>query len=266
MLIIGERVNTSRKRMREAVQKKESPFIRQEAKRQADAGAMCIDVNCGTFVGQEAEYMAWLVDTIQEVVDLPLCIDSPDPKALKVGLERHTKGQPMINSITMEKDRFDQIVPLVLEHQTMIVGLCMAEGGMPNTAEERLDIASHLIEGLTSVGVPIGDIYIDPVVCPVGTDTRNGRTVLEAIHRIRTSYEGVHILCGLSNVSFGLPLRKLLNQNFLTMCMVMGLDAVILDPLDPHMMSHLMASDTLLGNDDFCMNYLAAQREGRLGI
>lgn len=264
MLIVGERINTSRRKIREAVQKKDTPFIQQEAKRQADAGATLIDVNCGTFVGQEAEYMTWLVDTIQEVVHLPLCIDSPDPKALKVGLERHKNGQPMINSITVEKDRFDRVLPLILEHKARIVGLCMDEGGMPNTAEERNDIASCLIERLTSAGIPIGDLYIDPVVCPVGTDTRNGRVVLEAIHRIRTSHDGVHILCGLSNVSFGLPLRKLLNQNFLTMCMVMGLDAVILDPLDPHMMSHLIASDALLGNDDFCMNYLTAQREGRL--
>ena len=266
MLIVGERINTSRKKIREAVQKKDALFIQREAKKQADAGATLIDVNCGTFVGQEPEYMTWLVHTIQEVVDLPLCIDSPDPATLRTGLEHHTNGRPMINSITVEPDRFDQVLSLVLEHQAMIVGLCMAEGKMPDTAEERFDIASRLIERLTSAGVPIGDIYMDPVVCPIGTDTRNGRTVLEAISRIKTSYDGTHLICGLSNVSFGLPLRKLLNQNFLTMCMAMGLDAVILDPLDRHMMSHLMASDALLGKDDFCMNYLTAHREGRLVV
>lgn len=264
MLIVGELINTSRKKIREAVQKRDAVFIQQQAKGQADAGATYIDVNCGTFVGKEAEYMTWLVDTVQEVVDLPLCIDSPDPEALKVGLECHRNGRPMLNSITVEQDRFDQVLPLVLEHKTLIVGLCMAEEGMPATAEDRFDIASRLIDGLTSAGVPIDDIYIDPVVCPVGTDTQNGRILLEAIHRIRTSYEDVHIICGLSNVSFGLPMRRLLNQNLLTMCMAMGLDAVILDPSDPHMMSHLIASDALLGNDDFCMNYLMAQREGRL--
>jgi len=221
-------------------------------------------VNCGTFVSDEPERLAWLVDVVQDAVEVPLCIDSPNPKALEMGLARHRNGQPMINSITDEADRFEQILPLVLEHKASIVALCMAGGGMPGSTEKRFEIAARLIERLTGAGVPIGDIYVDPVACPISIDGAHGTYVLEGIRRIMESFEGVHTICGLSNVSFGLPLRKLINRNFLTMCMAMGLDAVILDPLDARMMSNLIASEALLGKDDFCMNYVTAHREERL--
>ena len=264
MVIVGERINTSRKRVRPAVERKDAVFIQREARLQVEAGVTMVDVNCGTFVSDEPEYMAWLVETVQEEVDVPLCIDSPNPKAVEIALKTHKNGKPMINSITDEEERFQEILPLVLEYKASVVALCMAGGGMPITAEDRLKIASNLIERLTSAGVPIGDIYVDPVVCPVATDVAYGRAVLDAIHRIMTQHEGVHTICGLSNVSYGLPLRKLINQNFLTMSMLMGLDGVILDPLDGRMMSNLMATETLLGRDDFCMNYVMAHREGKL--
>ena len=264
MQIVGERINTSRRRMRIAVEQKDAAFIRKEAQNQVAAGATWVDVNCGTFVSDEPERLAWLVDVVQDAVEVPLCIDSPNPKALEMGLARHRNGQPMINSITDEADRFEQILPLVLEHRASIVALCMAGSGMPGSAEERFETAARLIERLTGAGVPIGDIYVDPVVCPVSTDAAHGRHVLEAIRRIMETFEGVHTICGLSNVSFGLPLRKLINQNFLTMCMAMGLDAVILDPSDARMMANLIASEALLGKDEFCMNYVMAHREERL--
>jgi len=263
MQIVGERINTSRKRMRAAVEQGDAAFIRKDAETQVAAGATLVDVNCGTFVSDEPERMAWLVDVVQDAVGVPLCIDSPNPKALEMGLSRHRNGQPMINSITDEADRFEQVLPLVLEHKASIVALCMGSG-MPGSAEERFEIAARLIERLTGAGVPVGDIYVDPVACPISTGGAHGRHVLEAIRRIMETFEGVHTICGLSNVSFGLPLRKLINRNFLTMCMAMGLDAVILDPLDARMMSNLIASEALLGKDEFCMNYVTAHREERL--
>jgi 5-methyltetrahydrofolate--homocysteine methyltransferase len=266
MQIVGERINTSRKRMRAAVEEQDAAFIRKDAKKQVAAGATLVDVNCGTFVRDEPERLAWLVDVVQDAVDAPLCIDSPNPKALEMGLAHNRNGQPMINSITDEADRFSQVLPLVLEHKASIVALCMGDAGMPGSAEERFEAAARLIERLTKAGVPIGDIYVDPVVCPISTDGAHGRHVLDAIRRIMETFEGVHTICGLSNVSFGLPLRKLINQNFLTMCMAEGLDAVILDPLDARMMSNLIASEALLGKDDFCMNYVTAHREERLAL
>ncbi|MFH1008209.1 MAG: methyltetrahydrofolate cobalamin methyltransferase [Candidatus Latescibacterota bacterium] len=266
MRIVGERINTSRKRMRTAVEERDAAFIQKDAKNQVAAGASLVDVNCGTFVNDEPEQLAWLVDTVQEAVDVPLCMDSPNPKALELALARHRNGQPMINSITDEAVRFDQVLPLVLEHKASIVALSMGDGGMPGSAEERFVTASRIIERLTAAGVPIGDIYVDPVVCPISTDGAHGRHVLDAIRRTMETFVGVHTICGLSNVSFGLPLRQLVNQNFLTMCMAEGLDAVILDPLDGRMMSNLLASEAILGKDDFCMNYMMAHREERLTL
>jgi 5-methyltetrahydrofolate--homocysteine methyltransferase len=266
MLIVGERINTSRKAIRPAVEKKDTVFIQEEARKQAQAGATMIDVNCGTFVNNESEYLEWLVETVQQAVDLPLCIDSPNPEGIKVALGHHRNGKPLLNSITAQSDRFDQILGLIIEHRSSVVALCLDDKGMPESTDDVLRIASTLVEKLTSAGVPEGDIYIDPVVRPVGTNPIYGKIVLESIGRIASEFESVHTICGLSNVSYGLPLRKLLNQNFLTMCLCAGLDAVILDPLDQRMMSNLMASQALLGEDEMCLKYITAFREGRLTL
>ncbi len=266
MLIVGERINTSRKTIRPAIENRDTAFIQEEARKQVQAGATMIDVNCGTFVNKEPEYLEWLVETVQEAVDLPLCIDSPNPKAIKVALEHHRNGRPLVNSITAQSDRFDQILSLILESRSSVVALCLDDKGMPEDTDDTLRIASTLVERLTSAGVPEDDIYIDPVVRPVGTNPIYGKIVLESIRRIASEFGSVHIICGLSNVSYGLPLRKLLNQNFLTMCLCAGLDAVILDPLDQRMMSNLLASQALLGQDEMCLNYITAFREQRLTL
>ena len=266
MLIVGERINTSRKRMREAVGNWDAGFIKDDALKQVKAGAMMIDVNCGTFVSDEVDRMKWLVDIVQEAVDVPLSIDSPNPEALRVGLEGHRNGRPMINSITAEVERMEEVIPLAVEYKALVIALCMGEGGVPTSVDERLKNASILVEKLTSSGVPPEDIYIDPIVCPIATDVRNGKIVVETIERVKKEFEGVQTICGLSNVSYGLPLRKLLNQNFLTMCIAAGLDAVILDPLDSRMISNIYASEALIGKDDFCMNYVTAAREEKLTL
>ncbi|MCD6169996.1 MAG: methyltetrahydrofolate cobalamin methyltransferase [Candidatus Latescibacteria bacterium] len=266
MLVVGERINTSRKAIKPAVEKKDAVFIQEEARKQAQAGATMIDVNCGTFVNEESEYLQWLVETVQEAVDLPLCIDSPNPEAIKVALEHHRNGKPLVNSITAQSDRFDQVLSLILENRSSVVALCLDDSGMPENIEDTLRIASTLVDKLTSAGVPEEDIYVDPVVRPVGTNPVYAKIVLESIRRITSEFGSVHTICGLSNVSYGLPLRRLLNQNFLTMCLYAGLDAVILDPLDQRMMSNLLASQALLGRDEMCLNYITAFREQRLTL
>lgn len=265
MLIIGERINTSRKAIAPAVASKDVAFVQNEAKRQAAAGAHYVDVNCGTLLEREPEYMAWLVDVVQEVVDVPLSIDSPNPAAVRVGLERHKNGQPFINSISNEKERFDNLLPLVLEYKAKVVAMASgSQEAMPSTAEERITEATRLVERLTHAGVPLDDIYVDPMVFPIGADPRSGKAVMETIRVVMERFPGVHTICGLSNVSYGLPLRKLLNQNFLVLCMAAGLDAAILDPTDGRLMSNILAAEALLGRDEFCVNYVQASREERL--
>ena len=262
MLVVGERINSSRKGIEPAVRDRDAEFIMREARDQVDAGAHVIDVNTATLMDDEVESLKWAVQLIEDSVGVPICIDSPNPMAVTEVLPL-CKGKAMINSITAEAERYAKLIPLIQEHKPNVVGLCMDDRGMPDTAEDRIRIASDLIGKLSNDGVPIGDIYIDPVVTPVSTDTRYGMAVLDAIEAIMKAFPGVHTICGLSNVSFGLPNRKQVNQMFLVMAMTKGLDGVILDPCDKRIMANLITTITLLGKDEFCMNYLTAFREGK---
>jgi 5-methyltetrahydrofolate--homocysteine methyltransferase len=266
MLIVGERINTSRKNIRPAVEGRDKDFIQKEAKLQVEAGACRIDVNCGTRVKEEPEDLEWLVKTVQEAVDVPLSIDSPNPLALERGLAAHKghKGKALVNSITLEKERVEKILPLVKKYKAAVVALTMDDRGMPIDTVTRVEIAGKLLHLLEGEGIKKEDVYFDPLVRPLGTDPNQSLVVLETIKTIMQKYSGVHTFCGLSNISFGLPLRSLLNRNFLVMAMLMGLDAVMIDPLDKKMMSDLRASLALLNKDQFCLEYIKAFREGKL--
>lgn len=271
MLIVGELINTSRKAIKEAVEKQDKAYIQQIAKEQAEAGADYIDVNCGTQFGQEIETMEWLVDSILEVIeDKPLCIDSPDAKALDAGLARFTKARPdmqvMINSINYEKERYDEVLPLVGKYDAKIVALLMDDTGMPVTAEDRLGVADKLYEGLTGAGVPEENIYFDPLVKPISVSDKAGLEVLQTVKLLTEKYPKCHKMCGLSNVSYGLPNRKVLNSFFVAQTMVHGMDGYIINPCDPLMMGTVAAGMALLGEDQFCMGYLTAHRNGLYGM
>lgn len=263
MLIVGERINTSLKGISPAVEAKDVSFIQDLAKKQVEAGTSFIDVNAGTLVSGEPQALEWLVRTVQEAVDVPLCIDSPNPTAIEIALKVH-KGKAMVSSITAERDRFDSILSLVKKYNSSVVALCMDDRGIPETAEERCQIASKILDDLTKAGVPRDDIYFDPMVRPVSVDARFGMVALSTISWIMSNLKGVHTICGVSNISFGLPLRRLVNRAFLVMAMGVGMDAAILDPLDEVTMSLVQAGRTILGNDDFCVNYISAYRGGAL--
>lgn len=264
MIIIGELINASRKSVGQAVATRDESFIQDLARKQASAGATYIDVNAGTLTQGEPEALAWLVETVQAAVEAPLCIDSPNPAAIAAALKLH-KGKALINSITAEKARYDAILPLVKEHEAAVVALCMDDSGMPETAEDRLRVVDRLWEGLTKAGVRPEDIFFDPLVKPIGVDTRFGMQVLDTIREIHLRYPGAHTTCGLSNISFGLPHRKLLNRAFLIACMTCGLDSAVLDPLDADLMALLIATRAVLGRDQYCKGYITAYRQGRLG-
>ncbi len=263
MLVVGERINTSRKSILKAVEERDSRFIQEEAVRQVKAGANIVDVNAGTMREKEVASMEWLVKTVQEVVDVPLSVDSPDSAAVEAGLRAH-RGKAMVNSITAEKERAEAILPLVKKYEAYLVALTMDDKGMPETGGERIEIARDLLDLIKSYGIPPEEVYFDPLIRPIGTDTKQGLAVLNAITGIMSIGEGVHTICGLSNISFGLPKRKLLNETFLSLSMSAGLDAVILDPLNKHLMVTLQAAEALLNRDEFCMQYITASREGGL--
>jgi cobalamin-dependent methionine synthase I len=263
MLIVAERINASRKAIRAALEQMDAAAIQAEATAQAQAGAHYIDLNGGTFPGREPELLCWLVDTVQQVTDRPLCLDSSDPSALAAALPRVRRATPMLNSITLERDRFERVLPLAREFRGKVVALCQGEG-MATTAQQKIDTACRLIDRLSGAGMVLADIYVDPLVFPVATDSASGRAALEAIGEVMRRYPGVHTICGLTNVSHGLPARKLINRTFLVCAMAAGLDAAILDPTDRELMAALMAAEAVLGRDDYCLGLLKAFRAGKL--
>lgn len=262
MLIIGELINTSRKAIREAVEKRDANYIRQVAKQQEEAGAHYLDINCGTMVNEEVPIMEWLVNTVQEVSGLPLCIDSPSAEALEAGLRLVKAPVPFINSISAEEKRFNSVLPLIKKHNAKVVALCIEDAGMPVTAEDRLRIAKKLVAELEAAGIAREDIYIDPLVKPISAGDKYGWEVLQSIRLIKEEFPEVHFMCGLSNVSYSLPNRALINRLFMVQTMAYGMDGYILNPTDKETMGALYVSMALLGQDKYCARYLREHRKG----
>jgi 5-methyltetrahydrofolate--homocysteine methyltransferase len=265
MLIIAERINSTRKNIAPAVKERNTAFIQGEAKKQAEAGAHYIDANAA-IVGPQAEpdALCWLVKTIQDVVDLPVSLDSPNPAAIAAALKVH-RGTALINSISAEKEKLEKVLPLVLAHRAKVIALCMDDSGMPQTGDDRIRTGMKLVGHLLDKGVPQDDIIIDPLLVPIGVDSRNGHHVFDAVKAFKQKYPNIKISVGLTNVSYGLPERKWLNRATLLLAMGFGLDAAIIDPTDQDMMALLLAAEAMLGKDDMCANYISAAREGKLG-
>jgi 5-methyltetrahydrofolate--homocysteine methyltransferase len=262
MLIVGELINASRKQIGTAIKNQDKDTIQQIAKEQSANGADYIDVNAGVFVGKEAAYLKRLVTTVQEVVDTPCCIDSPDPKAIEAALSVH-KGTPMINSISMEKERYDALMPVIAGADYKVVALCMSDAGMPETADARMAIAEELVNNLEKNHIPLENIYVDPLVQPLSTNDNYGTEFLNSIERVKKQFPGIHTVCGLSNISYGLPERMLVNQTFMVLAINSGLDGAIVNPLDKKMMAAIITAETLLGKDEWCEAYLQAYRQKR---
>lgn len=264
MIIIGEKLNSTIPEIRIAVENGDRESIANLAIRQYQAGATFIDINAGMFAEEEADKLAWMATVLQDGADVQLCIDSPNPKAIRRALEVNRNPNVMVNSINGEQKRFSQILPLVREYDTSVIALCMGDSGIPETVEARLRIGEKLVEDLTKEGVAMDKIFLDPLVLPVSTGSQNGNIAIDTIRALRRSFPTLHIVCGLSNISFHLPARKRINQAFLVAAMSAGLDGAIMDPLDGQLMSMLYAGEALFGTDNNCKNYLKKFREGEV--
>ncbi|MDJ0818921.1 MAG: methyltetrahydrofolate cobalamin methyltransferase [Desulfobacterales bacterium] len=262
MIIIGELINASRKAIGAAIEGQDAAAIQKVAGDQHTAGADFIDVNAGIFVDKEPEYLSWLVQTVQQVVEGPCAIDSPNPKAIEAALGVH-QGIPMINSISLEKERYDNLMPILAGTDMKVIALCMSDEGMPETVEDRLKIADKLVNGLLQNNVKVENIFVDPLVQPMSVNNDFGMEFINAVEQIMQKFEGIHTACGLSNISYGLPARPFLNQTFMVMAITKGLDGAIVNPLDKKMMANITAAETLAGKDNFCMNFLQAYRAGK---
>lgn len=264
MIIVGERINTSRKLINECVANRDAAYIQADVRSQIDSGADLIDVNAGSRRDSEVNDLLWLIEVIQKALpQVRLCMDSPNPDTLKAVLD-HVEHPPMLNSTTMEKSRFEAMAPIIQFRECDIVALCIDDRGIPKSAEQALENAGRLISDLERLGVKRERIYLDPVIQAVSANTNAALMVLETIDRIRRELEGVNVICGLSNISFGLPKRPLMNRAFLTLAMKVGLNAAIVDPLDKKLMGTLRATAVLLDQDPWCQAYTAAFREGKL--
>jgi len=268
VIIIGERLNATKKKVGEAIRSRHAAFIQQEARAQAAAGAHYLDCNAGRDPASEKQDMAWLIQTVRQATDLPLAIDSADPEVQRAGLEVYQGLPPILNSATAESGKMEAVLDLAREHNACLVALALGDAGMPKVEGDREANIQRIIEAAAERGIAPQRIFADPVVEAVSTGLERplGRLLLSAIRNIRQAHPCVHISAGISNVSFGLPNRRLLNRTLLALAMGAGLDAAILDPCDEHMMATLHAAEALLGVDEACANYIAASREGKLEV
>ncbi|HWR13586.1 MAG TPA: dihydropteroate synthase [Terriglobales bacterium] len=264
MLIIGEKINGTRKLVGKAVLERDADHIRRLAISQVEAGADALDINAGTPPDREPDDIVWLINTVQEVVDKPLCLDSPNPAALIAGLSA-TKQLPIINSISAEPHRLTGVLPLVARHGCRVLALALDGGTIPNTPEGRMGIIRRLFEETRKADVPDSNMYVDALVMSVGTDSNACLVTLATMRAIRAEFPDAHLTAGLSNVSFGLPARTLLNRAFLTLAIEAGLDSAIIDPTDRGIMETLYATNAVLGKDRHCAQYNRAFRAGKIG-
>lgn len=261
-VIIGERINpTGKKRLTEALAERRMDVVLEEAQRQIVAGAHILDVNvCIAGDRKEPDLMTLTVQTLLSAVDLPFCIDSPNWRSVKAGLEAyHGHGRPLVNSVTGEQDRIDNVLPLVKEHEASTVGMLVDDDGIPDTAEGRLAIAEKIVNAAEAIGVPRDRLVIDCVCLTLGADDQAARVTLDTIRLVRERL-GLNVVLGASNISFGLPNRRLLNTTFLGMAMYAGMTCGIIDPTIPEVRRTLLAADALLGKDSFSARFIDASR------
>jgi 5-methyltetrahydrofolate corrinoid/iron sulfur protein methyltransferase len=263
MHIIGELINSTRKRVKKAIEERDEAFIKDLALRQEKAGAGWIDVNAGAFAEDEVEKLTWMIGVIRAVTQAPLSIDSPRPAAVEAGLALAGSGA-FLNSISAEASRYKSLLPIIKKHSCNVVALSLDDSGMSDDADKVYAVADGLIKRLEDDGVPPEHIFSDPLIRPVSTNTEYGNTALSVVERIASNHPLVHRICGLSNVSFGLPKRKLVNEVFMVMAIARGMDSAIADPLDERLMAGIAAAELLAGKDQFCMNYIGAERSGKL--
>ena len=252
MIIIGELINGTRKAVKQAIAEKNSDFIVNLAIAQAKAGADYIDCNPGTTGEAEVCDMELLIRLVQSAVDKPVAFDSPNPLALQRAFEVYEgSATPMVNSITLEAQRLADTLPLIVSSGASCVALALSDEGMPGQSGQREQTACRLIDTLLEAGLTQSRIFLDPIIAPLGTDINAGRQVIEAITAIKERYPEVHFTAGMSNISFGLPARRLLNRVFMTLCMGAGLDSAICDPLNADLMAEINAAEALLGRDEW---------------
>ena len=260
MIIVGERLNSSRRVVLEALQKKDADYLCSQALAQEKAKAAYIDLNAAAMMDQEKDSLCWAIPLLQRAVKVPLALDTPNPDAMEAALKIH-QGRALLNSLSGDSAALEAMVPLIGRYRPRVIALCLGKEGPPENADIAVSRARKMADILQSTGLHPEDIFMDPLVRPIGVDHKSGIVFLESVARIKRSLPGIKTIAGVSNVSFGLPQRRLLNRALLVLAMAKGLDAAICDPLDEDVQAVLVASEALLGQDPSLKRYLSYIRE-----
>ncbi len=259
-VIIGERINpTRRKKLAESMAQGNFILVQEDARKQVEAGAQVLDVNAGLPGSDEPALLRRSVEAVMEVVQVPLCFDTANPDALAAALEVYP-GKALINSTTAEAHMMERVFPLAKKYGAAVIGVITDENGIPATPQERLEVARKLIATAGVYGIPPEDILIDCLALTVGADSQAGKITLDAMELVR-DHLGANLSLGASNVSFGLPDRKIINVAYLALASARGLTAAITDPTVPEIQTTLLACDLLLGKDEYAMRWIKAYRK-----
>lgn len=261
MIVIGEKINASVPVVGKAIDRRDAGFIRELARAQTDAGADYLDV-CTAGRAEELLDLEWLIDIVQHESGLPLCIDSADVRVLIDGMRATGRPTGIVNAVSGDDDAMDALFPRIAETQWSCIAALRDSSGVPRTTAERMRIFHRVIAGARAHGIAPDRLFIDPLVCSVGVDGSCLPTFAECTRLIKREEPSVHVTSGLSNVSYGLPARKMVNMAFLALAMRTGMDSAIMDPTNPDLNGVLHATAALLGEDEFCLDYIEAYRDG----
>jgi 5-methyltetrahydrofolate--homocysteine methyltransferase len=260
-VIIGERINpTGRKLLAKEMATGNFERVRRDALAQVAAGAHVLDVNAGIPLADEPALLAEAIRIVQEVVDVPICIDSSVVEALRSGLKA-VRGKPLVNSVTGEEERLESVLPMVAEYGAAVIGVANDETGISYDPRERLLVAKKIVERAESYGIPREDVIIDPLAMPAGAVHGAASTLFTLVRMIREEL-GCNTTCGASNISFGLPDRPALNGAFLSMAIASGMTCAITNPIEAEIAKSIMAANLMMGHDENCAAWISAHRGG----
>lgn len=263
LTLIAERINMTRKKMREKIWERDADYVIAEVKNQEAKGATHIDINAGGDPSKEIEDMKWLTELVSQHTELPISFDSANPDALRAGLEICNRPGTIINSITAEQKRIKNTLPLVKEFNTHVIALTMDDTGMPPDLDARIKVADNLVTLFHENNISLERVHMDALAQPVSSNPDQVAHTINAIKYISDTYPEMHTMVGLSNVSYGVPQRIHVNRAFIVLLLNAGIDGAIIDTTADGMMGIVYAAQALLGKDDFCMNYITAAREDK---
>lgn len=244
MIIIGEKLNGAIPAVAKAIAEKDKDFLQKRAIAQAEAGADFIDVHASVEESIESGTLGWMLDIVQEAVDVPVCVDSPSPRICAEAVPACRK-EGLVNSVSMEGNKADIIFPVIADSSWECIALLCDDTGIPKSVEDRMRVFGNIMEKAKKYGIAPARLHIDPLVEAVGTNPESFTMFSECCRRIREQYQEIHITSGLSNISFGLPSRKHMNLAFLAMAMAAGMDSAIMDPTNKDMTSLIRAMEML---------------------